>query len=515
MAGDRAQTSLSPDRPPRSPAHPIGAAAPPPVNDAPDDAPDGTPDDDAPRRSSPRLEQERLEWLHERSGEFELLISGALLFGLLQVPGRLELWWDTLSPSLSRGGGALVFLLYFYVRVMAVTLIGAFSLHLVTRAYWVGLVGLDSVFPEGVDWDRVNYGPVAKGVYQERMSTLPQLIRKADDFGSMIFSVAFLIVIIFVISIVFGLGFGLLGWGLHATVLPSVEPTVIVVTAAVLLGVLPSLAIGVERLLAGRIQRESRAGRVVRALVGGYYKASGGAIYLPIQFTLFSRIKKTVVWPTAIALIAGLIMTLFVTELNRSAGLRITADPRIPERAGRRAVATDHFADTRAPNSAAPYIQSDIVEGPYIRLTVPFSATTYIDRLDETCPDLPPLTERTLVTSDPTDQPPDPAAEARLLDCLGQIWSVALDGRSISVDWDLSWTRRGPDGLLAYLPTEELSAGAHTIEVTRTPRPGEGSAQEGAVAEGADAEPPAGANGASGDEDEGNRPARYFIRFRR
>ena len=125
---------------------------------------DTAPDEATQRRANELLERQRLEWLHERSGEVELLISAALLFGLMQLPGRLETSWNAINPTLTEGSGVMVFLLYFYMRVMAVTLIGAFALHLVTRAYWVGLVGLDSVFPEGVDWDRVNHGPVAKGV---------------------------------------------------------------------------------------------------------------------------------------------------------------------------------------------------------------------------------------------------------------------------------------------------------------------------------------------------------------
>lgn len=464
--------------------------------------------DEARRRASPLLEQERLAWLHERSGEFELLISGALLFGLLQVPGQLESWWDTMSPSLSRSGGAVVFLLYFYARVMAVTLISAFSLHLVTRAYWVGLVGLDSVFPEGVDWERVNYGPVAKDVYRERLPTLPQLIRKADDFGSMIFSVAFLVVIIFVFSIGFGLVFGALGWGLHATLLPGVEPTLIVVAAAVSFGVVPAAAIGLERLMGDRIRPGSAPARVIERLVAFYYRGSGGALYLPIQFTLFSRIKKTIVWPAAIAIVVGLMLTLMFTELSRSTGLRLSADGRLPERAGRRAVASDHFADARAAHSTAPYIQSDIVEGPYVRLTVPLSAVTYGDRLTDACPDLPTLAEGATASANPTDPPPDVADEARLLDCLGRIWSVTLDGRPLTIEWDLSWTRRGADALLAYVPTRGLASGAHLLEVTRAARAVDDDADFGDGETGGGAET---AGDAGGEE---NRPARYFIRFR-
>jgi hypothetical protein len=31
---------------------------------------------------------------------------------------------------------------------------GCFLVHLLTRAYWVGLIGLRTVFPSGINWDR-------------------------------------------------------------------------------------------------------------------------------------------------------------------------------------------------------------------------------------------------------------------------------------------------------------------------------------------------------------------------
>ena len=48
------------------------------------------------------------------------------------------------------------------------------------RAYWIGILGLDSAFPQGIRWGRLRYGRLTRAAYQERLSSIPTLARKAD-----------------------------------------------------------------------------------------------------------------------------------------------------------------------------------------------------------------------------------------------------------------------------------------------------------------------------------------------
>ncbi len=434
-------------------------------------------------------DRQRIQWLSERSGEVELLISGALLFGLLQVPGRLEGWWTGIIWSLDQQTFIILFLLYFYVRVMVFTLIVSFSLHLVTRAYWVGLVGLDSVFPGGVDWDQVRYGPVAKRVYQDRLRSLPYLARRADDVGSAIFSVAFWIITIFVFSVVFAIVFGGLSWAISTWLLPDVAPPVILVGFAVVVGLMPLIAIGTEQVMGDRLDPDGRVAKLISGLLAAFYRVSGGALYMPIQFILFSRIPKKVVWPASIVIFVGLFSVLLVTETTRVGSVTYSASPLLPTRPGERSVSLEHFADTRSPDAIVPYIQSDVIEGPYVRLTIPLVPMRYVDRLDVVCPDLEPLGWKGLGDATATTEPPDPETESEVLDCLGRIWTVSLDGRDLDLEWDFLWAQaRGVSAMVTYLPTDAIPAGAHVLRLERMPHPD--------------------------DEAEDARIARYFIRFR-
>lgn len=183
----------------RGPSRTVWGLAPPrrtahhgPMTDETTDAPAGA--DHDPDRSWARSH-------HDRTGEVELIISAAVVFGLFQVPGLLDDWFDGVQVRLGGVWFSMIFVLWYYTKLIVYTLIGSFSLHLLTRAYWIGLLGLDSAFPDGVRWDRLRYGPLASQEYRRLTPPLPRLARAADRVGSTIFAAGFWIVLLFALSV--------------------------------------------------------------------------------------------------------------------------------------------------------------------------------------------------------------------------------------------------------------------------------------------------------------------------
>ncbi len=452
---------------------------------------DGPPPDAPPAVTD--ADAERARRMHERTGEIELLISGALLIALVQVPGRLNGLFDAILPRLAEGQQMPAFLALFYINLIVLTLIVSFGLHLVTRAYWVGLVGLDSVFPEGIDWDRIRYGPGVKRAYRKRLPTIPLLARRADNFGSSIFSFAFMVIALFVVSIVIAGIVGLILLGAHRLFpgLPGWAPLAVLLVVVLL----PQVAIVADKVMGDRIDPDSRAGRWVERSTGWAYRLAAGPMILPIQFVLFSRVPKRVIWPLWITIFIALFVGISGTQLWRAGRYALSPSDLFPTRAGPRAVSTDAFADTRSESGLTPFIQSDIVEDPYVRLTVPIVASRVLDRLGTVCPDLTPGGEAGIISSSRRSDPEQEAYERELLRCLGQIWTIRLDANEIPVAWDLVWTSgQGVTAIVAYLDAEAMSKGAHLLEVSEMPSQ---------VAEGED--PP----------EDPPQPAVEFIRFRR
>jgi len=147
---------------------------------------------------SETTEQKDQNWLirlKEESWEAELLISTVAIFGTIQlfklIDGATILAIDKLPPSQYIIGYWIVSLGLIAVSILTTM----FITHFLLRAYWVGLVGLNSVFPD--------YGlqdSAYSEIYTRKiLSILPKLkktISDVDELSSVIFSAAFFMLII-------------------------------------------------------------------------------------------------------------------------------------------------------------------------------------------------------------------------------------------------------------------------------------------------------------------------------
>ena len=99
-------------------------------------------------------ELERIERLRDRTDEIELIISGLTTLALFTLPGWL---FEVISSSYSHysvASSRAVEILLVIAPGLFYALGGCFAVHLMIRAYWAGLVGLRSVYPGGIIWER-------------------------------------------------------------------------------------------------------------------------------------------------------------------------------------------------------------------------------------------------------------------------------------------------------------------------------------------------------------------------
>ncbi len=150
--------------------------------------------------------QRRLE---RESWQAELIISGAAIFGASLLPeflDRLEIWlllhlddhtlqvWDSI-------------LLYFSAATTLTILV--FIFHFVVRALWIGMVGLNSVFPGG--FRRVErYSAYYQDRLREDIGDIDGFIGRLDRLSSGIFGAGFTMVSLFLNLGIIGALFALL-----------------------------------------------------------------------------------------------------------------------------------------------------------------------------------------------------------------------------------------------------------------------------------------------------------------
>ena len=137
-----------------------------------------------------------LQKLKDESWEAEVLVSTVSIFGTFQMFSLIS--WatnkfiDLLNPNQYEIGYFIVFFGLLAISILA----SMFVIHFFLRAYWIGLVGLNSVFPDY----SIEDSAYSKIYTKKILSILPKLkdsIQKVDELCSVIFSVAFTFLLVY------------------------------------------------------------------------------------------------------------------------------------------------------------------------------------------------------------------------------------------------------------------------------------------------------------------------------
>lgn len=182
--------------------------------------------DDRQEEPPRRLDRNALARLRDRTDELELIISSLTIFALFTMPGwlfgKIADIYTHLSTSLVVAGTLGATLL----AGISYGLAACFVVHLMTRAYWVGLIGLRTVFPDGINWSRTpGIGPLTRQYYQETLPDLDTVINSTDRLASSLFAVISMLtlgvlwfggilVVTVVVSAAIGVRFGLTNTGI-------------------------------------------------------------------------------------------------------------------------------------------------------------------------------------------------------------------------------------------------------------------------------------------------------------
>lgn len=408
--------------------------------------------------------------------EVELLLSGALVFSMLQVPGLLDDALYALRPRLTGNLNYAVFMLYFYLKITSYALICTFVLHLGSRAIWVAALGLRSVYPGGVDWDQLKRGPIYRDYARSAMPTLDRMIDQADNRASLVFAFGLLLallslsIMLLTMSVVAVAGLTAYFW------IPGKDNSWLTFTLVMLVVAPMMLATLIDRRYGDRLA----PGHWLRRGIHGIYQVStvttGGRFTGPIMLTLFSRLGMTRGNLLLMGALYSLMALILVEVLLRSGVISLPGERYLPEDANGRELRAQHYADTRSERDAQegfPFIPSASVRGPYLRLFVPYLPRRVQQSIEKECP------AATVEATGGNHAARKAAEEARvdlLLGCVAtHVHPVLLDGQPLpDLRYDLG---RDPDsglrGFVAMLDVRALPPGRHRLEVIRPQREGD------------------------------------------
>lgn len=400
-----------------------------------------------------------LQRLRDRTDELELIISSLTIFALFTLPGWL---FDSFSQVYTHLSTAMAIAGTIGIALLTGVSYGlgaCFIVHLMARAYWVGLIGLRTVFPDGINWDKTpGIGPLTRERHQANLPDLDTVIRRTDRLASSLFAVISLLTLSILwfgtILLVTTMIAGEVGrrFGLTNTGIGVAAVLLVIVFAG-----LPALLWLTDALLARRFAR-LRQNRFYAGFVQMLGRAVGivfpQRLILPVQLTLQSNTRPVIFY---LALMAGIGVFVTVGSLRFQGWQNFTLSGEFvyldtnQASDGFRSTYYEDMASAKDRLRAWPRVDSFNQTGSFVTLFLPYQPlrdNLVLDRLCTTA-----------------------AVEGDSTGCLRRLWAVSIDEQPVSIAEFQTAERMdiGMRGLIGLVPLEGLSPGLRTIKVIWNP----------------------------------------------
>ncbi len=126
-----------------------------------------------------------LKVLQENSWELELLISGGAIFSLLQFSTFYIEWIQEVKMT-NHFPGAGMLLMVGMLGIKILTL--GFTLHLISRAFWIAIVCINFVYPSGIKHDKIKWQSPFKVKLKGQFDLKDQIIKVDQVCGTIMFT---------------------------------------------------------------------------------------------------------------------------------------------------------------------------------------------------------------------------------------------------------------------------------------------------------------------------------------
>ncbi|WP_461042240.1 hypothetical protein [Spirosoma harenae] len=327
-------------------------------------------------------EQDKLRELTSQSWNLEMLISGAALFATLSLPEFLDSVLTYYRYNLVADSDYIQSMMPVQVmgliKGVSYLLFVAFLIHFVMRAFWVGLLGLLAVYPDGIRFDTIyNLSQYARKRFAQEMGSLPDYIIRLDRRCNVIFALAFSLVLLFLgVAAIYALSI-FLQMVLHLLVPDRYYQPIRGVFSWLFGGVIAVTGITMSILNMTKFRDDPRYAPI-SFQVSRYFSFLFLGLYQPllyIVYTFYSQIPKDVLKRRLVVFFTIFVvaeMLIMSVELFQTLGLSDVLDSRsfISTRNQSRTLDANAFDNLRAPDDLIDKasIQGDVIREPYVKL---------------------------------------------------------------------------------------------------------------------------------------------------
>jgi hypothetical protein len=384
--------------------------------------------------------------------EVELLISGIAVFAMLQLPGWLDDRMFEVMPRLDASWAGFAELLYFYAKSASVILAATFVIHLLLRARWTALVGMHSVYPGGVLWDKLRMGPVQREIERRNQISTEDVIERADNLATTVFAIGVMLAMVLVL-LTMGVALVMGTANVVATSMQWEGGALKLFFFAFACLMLPyGLVVALDRRFGARWKQGGWPHRAARAMLQTFARIGMRTGNNRIRALLASNDGDRRIGLLIFVIIGITIGMVMLDYWGMRHGNRFGNYAFFPGGASTE-IDASHYDDQRNParDPAVPYVRSMVAEGPYLQLVVPYRPQQDGVELRRDC------------------LHPDSTRDAALLACLQAMRPVSLDGKRIAgLRYEIaSDARTRRPALLAMFDIRALATGRHELRVGR------------------------------------------------
>lgn len=363
------------------------------------------------------------------SWEPEILISGGILFTLFQAQSGLVQVHNYLYPLQIRGTNAVLGLMALSISALNV----GFILHLITKAFWIALLALKSVFPVGIKKEKLGYSET----FLKRISidlSIKSKISSVGNTSSLMFTISFLFLLIFL-----GIMNYLIFWGIIFKVSQS---SFYVLYIALALLILPLI----DFITFGSLKKSSAISAIYYPIYKFISWITLSFLYREILYAIFSNVsKKHILLFSFFFILASSLLTFrnIASSNYRSMAFHNWS---FFDNTYANTIIERNYENLREQGDpvARATIQSDVVKDNYIKLYVRYRRMDF--PLDSLATKYPDLSKNSLFN--------------KFLDI--KIDTTAID----SISW--FYTRKmdlNQYGIIGYFPIDRIARGSHIIEI--------------------------------------------------
>jgi hypothetical protein len=332
------------------------------------------------------------------------------------------------------------------------------------RAHWIARVGMHSIYPDGVRWEKLRRsGPIQREEERKLVGDPLAAIERADNRATTVFAIGVTLASILIALVLAILVLFVLVYALARLSGQAVDGESILLWICALLFVPYTLLLVVDRRLGARLAPHNLPRRMMSGIFHAYASVGFGRGVNVLGLISSHHGERRAGILTALAMLVCMSIVgigLFASrdfERLGSYGWFPALGNYDPHRLDRA-----HYDDQRDPlnDPPLPYVQSAVVDGDYLRLVVPYRPTHDIAAQRKHCADA-------LAIKD------GDARAAATLRCLASLHPVTLDDKPLA---DLHYDagvdpRTDRPALVAMIDVRGLEAGPHVLRVTGPANP--------------------------------------------